>query len=70
MSILKLCGVFLSSSADTQPVLSLSLLVPKSGTDIAHVIWYGVTHLTESAQNLHGNHISSLVRVSEVPSSR
>lgn len=67
MTILKLCGVFLSSSADTQPVLSLlSLLVPRNGADIAHVIWHGVTHLTERAQNLHGNHISSLVRVSEV----
>lgn len=48
MNILKLCGVFLSSSADTQPVLSLlSLLVPRSGADI---IWHGVTYLTESAQ--------------------
>lgn len=64
MNILKLCGIFLSSSADTQPVLSLpSLLAPRSGADIAHVIWHGVTHLTESAQNLHGNYISSLVRV-------
>lgn len=51
MNILKLCGVFPSSSADTQPVLSLlSSLVPRSGADIAHVIWHGVTHLTESAQ--------------------